>query len=139
MAERDIDEQVKHDHIIYILIKRCYHYPNPAHPHLITFANHPVKTKAVRDEMGKELFPDIVVLNGESGKLVTVVEVETETTVEQDEAQEWQRFSALGARFYLYVPRGLGAKADMLCRNLTISEIVQYYYDGKHYVLERFR
>lgn len=139
MPERDVKEQVQHDHLIHLLRNRYYHYPDSMHPHLITFTNHPVKTKAVRDETGREFFPDILVVNGDTGKLLMVVEVETRMTVDEEESQEWRDFAALGARFYLYVPRGLGLKADMLCRNLTISEIVQYYYDGKHWVLERYR
>lgn len=116
MAERDVKEQVQHDYLIHLLRKRYYHYPDLMHPYLITFTNHPVKTKAVRDETGRDFFPDILVLNADTGKLLMVVEVETRMTVDEEESQEWREFTTLGARFSLYVPRGLGLKADMLCR-----------------------
>ncbi len=139
MPEREVDEQVRHDHIVQVLYRRFYHYPDDEHPHLITFTNHPVKTKAVKDGSGHECFPDLVVVNAESGRVVMIVEVETENTVVEEERQEWQRFSGLGDCFYLYVPKGLGQRADILCRDFTVKGVVQYYRQRDHYVIERFR
>jgi len=139
MGYREIDEQIEHDHVVAVLHKRFYNYPNPNHPHLMTFVNHPCKKKAVLGPNHAELFPDVVVFDTETSKLVMVAEVETASTVDDAEAREWEEFSRLGARFYLYVPRGCGARAAQLCQGFKLTELVQYAKLEGQYLLERYR
>jgi len=138
-VSREIDEQVQHDHLVELLYREYYDYPNKVHPHLLTFSNHPCKTEAVQSEEGKELFPDLVVYQPRIDRLVLVVEVETESTVTPEEADEWRDFSRLGAEFHLYVPHGLGGVADVLCREFDVTEIIEYRKETNRYVIERYR
>lgn len=62
MPARDIKEQVQHDHLIHLLRSCYYQNPDSMHPHFITFSNHPVKTKMVRDETGREFSPILLLL-----------------------------------------------------------------------------
>jgi len=135
---REVSEQVMHDHIVTLLRREYYSYPSPQHPHLMTFANHPMKSRAVKAAGGTELCPDIVVFQGGSDKLVTVAEVETASTLNPAEAEEWRSFSGLGARFYLYFPKGYGPKVALLCRGIAVTEFVEFHKEGDRYVIERY-
>jgi len=135
---REVDEQVLHDHIVTLLRREYYDYPSVAHPHLITFANHPLKNRGVKAADGTELFPDIVVFQGGSDTLVTVAEVETESTLDSAEVEEWRSFSNLNAKFYLYFPKGHGPAVALLCRGIAVTEFVEFHKEGGRYVLERY-
>jgi len=139
MPKREVEEQVQHDRLVEVLRREYYHYPSPQHPGLISFSNHPLKTKAVVAGDGTRLYPDIVVIEANTQKLVLVVEVETGSSVTPDEAEQWRRFSELDARFHLYFPRGLGPRVAELCRALPATELVQYWHEADKYMLERYR
>ena len=136
---REVDEQVRHDHVVELLYREYYNYPNPAQPHLLTFVNHPYKSRGARDEQGNELFPDILVFWPRTDRLMMVAEVETESTVNPEEAQEWESFSRLGANFYLYVPHGLGGVADLLCKDISVTELVEYRREDARFLIKRYR
>jgi hypothetical protein len=138
MPGREPEEQVLHDHIVKLLRLEYYNYPSAKHPHLMTFVNHPSKSKALRGKDRQELFPDLIVMNTSTDRVVALVEVETESTVDALEAREWLDFTQFGVRLYLYLPRGFGPQALALCRGCSDTEIVQYWKDGSRYVLERF-
>ncbi len=136
---REVDEQVMHDHIVRLLQYEYYNYPSLEHPYLLTYANHPEKTRAVLTAEKEELFPDIVVIQPDLGTTVLIAEVETESRVNLEEAEEWRRFSGLGTRFYLCVPRERAVVADSLCKAIRLTELVEYYREGKRYVMRRYR
>lgn len=138
MPGREIDEQVLHDHVVRLLHVEYYNYPSERHPYLMAFVNHPSKTKAVHSLEGQECFPDIVVVHAGSEKLELVAEVETESTVDVEEAREWDGFRRLGSRFHLYFPRGCGSRVAELCPAEGLVELVQYWKEGERYVIERF-
>jgi hypothetical protein len=138
MPGREPEEQVLHDHLVKLLHREYYRYPNDEHPNLLTFVNHPVKTKAVRNLERRDLFPDIVVLNTANDRIAVLAEVETESTVDALEAAEWLEFSKVGARLHLYFPRGFGPQVAELCRDCSDTELVQYWKSGSRYVIERF-
>jgi len=137
MPGREPNEQALHDHIVTLLYNEYYNYPSRTHPHLMAFANHPMMSKAVADAHGNQLFPDIVVLHAASERLVMVAEVETGSTVDESEVQEWRDFAGLGAAFYLYVPQGMGRVAARLAPGVAMTELVQYTRDKNRLVLER--
>ncbi|MEO0080878.1 MAG: hypothetical protein ABIL25_01130 [candidate division WOR-3 bacterium] len=85
---REVAEQVQHDHVVEVPYREYHNYPSLAHPHLLTYFNHPYKSRGARDEPGNELFPDIVVYWLETDKLMLATKVETESTVNYEEAQE---------------------------------------------------
>jgi hypothetical protein len=135
---REPEEQALHDHVVRLLYRDYYRYPSPSHLHLLTFANHPLKHRAVRDDVGTEHFPDVVVVHSDTGRLVMVAEVETESTINETEADEWRSFAGLAERFYLYVPRGYGPRAVQLCQGCRVTEFVEYHREAGKYVLRRF-
>jgi len=135
---REPEEQALHDHFITLLHKEYYRYPDPSHPHLITFVNHPLKRKAVRGPDGAECSPDVLVLATDSEQLVMVAEVETESTLDEAEAREWAEFSRLCGRFYLYFPKGFGPRVVALCAGLSVTEFIQYHKEGDRYILQRY-
>ncbi len=97
-----------------------------------------MKSKAVVDTSGQEYFPDIVVLRLGTERPVMLVEVETESTVTPEEAKEWEQFSKLGGRFYLYVPRGYGLRAVELSKGFKADQLFEYWEEGEHYSLQRY-
>jgi len=138
MPGRDIDEQMLHDHIIKVLKKEYYNYPNAAHPNLMSYANHPQLTKSVFSIDHQELHPDIVVLDVRSDKVAVVVEVETESTVSAEERPEWVSFQKLDAKLHLYFPRGCGPKMAEFCAGFKHTELIQYAKQGDRYTIEKF-
>jgi hypothetical protein len=137
MAERDVDEQVLHDHIIKILHKEQYGYPSNTHPRLMTYVNHPSRTKAVFTVEHEELVPDIVVVDTQHDRVMVVAEVETESTVNPEEEKEWAAFRRLNSRLHLYFPKGCGAQVMQLCRGYKNTELIQYSKQGDKYILEK--
>jgi hypothetical protein len=138
MPGREPEEQVLHDHIVRLLHLEYYNYPSAKHPQLLTFVNHPTMAKALHGLDHQELFPDLIVTDANTDRVVTLVEVETESTVNALEAAEWLAFSRLGARLHLYVPRGFGPQALALCKDCAGTEIVQCWKEGKRYIIEHF-
>jgi hypothetical protein len=123
--------------VVRLLWLEYYRYPSPKHPSLISFVNHPTKVKAVHGPDG-ELFPDIVVLDAKTEKLVLAVEVETESSVEMKEAPQWSAFSSACGRLHLYVPRGFAARAVSLCPGRADIEFIEYHKKGQRYIIERY-
>jgi hypothetical protein len=126
MAWRELEEQVIHDRVVTALKKSIFNYPSDKHPNLKTHPNHPIKTHSVTDHLGGQFYPDLVVLDSRSEKVVSVVEVETVSTVTESEAKQWFKFASLSENFYLFSPRGFEAKVRELC--LKISNIHYYEY-----------
>jgi hypothetical protein len=137
MTTRDIDEQTLHDHIIRVLRKELYNYPSQAHPNLITYVNHPTKTKAVFTREREEMHPDIVVLDQRTTQLVLVAEVETETTVSADEQPEWVGFLKLKTKLHLHFPKGYAPQMTGLCQGFHNTELYQYSKVGSSYLIEK--
>lgn len=137
MDERLIDEQVVHQEIINLLKKAVYNYPNATHPSLITYTNHPLKNKAVLDPDGNELYPDIVIINSQTNKIVMIGEVETMSSLNEDEAEQWKRFSRLSTVLYLFYPKGLYAKMSDLCKKVLLSGFFEYQKEDNRYTIAR--
>ncbi len=131
---REFEEQAEHDRMVTLLHRKLYRHPNARNRNFQSFTNHPIKTHALRDGCGEKCYPDIVVFWPRHQRPVTVVEVETASTVTPEEAKEWRQFSQLPGDFHLYVPRGLGAMALELARGLDVTELHEYWTrDGKHF------
>ncbi len=129
--------QIQHDHIIRVLHKELYNYPSQAHPNLITYVNHPTKTKAVFTPDREEMHPDIVVIDQRSGHIALVAEVETESTVVPEEQPESAGFLRLNTKLHLHFPKGFGAVMTSLCRGFHNTELYQYSKVGKSYIVEK--
>ncbi len=137
MEERQFDEQAIHQEIITLLKKSVYNYPNATHPTLMTFVNHPLLNKGIIDANGNELFPDIIILNSQSNKIVMVGEVETFSSVNEQEIEEWKQFANLSTVFYIFYPKGLYTKMNELCKKIAVSGFFEYSKEDGHYTIAR--
>ncbi|MEO0083967.1 MAG: hypothetical protein ABIK33_06270 [candidate division WOR-3 bacterium] len=137
MEERPIDEQVIHQEVITLLKKSVYNYPNATHPSLLTLTNHPLKTKAIYDEVNNELFPDIIIINTALNKIVMIGEVETFSSVNENEVDQWQKFANLKTTFYIFYPKGLYNKVRDLCKDISVSGFFEYSKEGTRYIIAR--
>ena len=136
MAWRDIDEQVIHDRVVTALKKTLFNYPNDKHPDLKTYTNHPIKTHAVRDMMGGQFYPDLIVLDSRTEKVVSAIEVETINTVTEAESLQWIKFAGLCENFYLFFPRGLEIKMKGLCQKIKNGHCYEYWQEGNNFRAE---
>lgn len=137
MEDRPIDELTIHQEVITLLKKSVYNYPNATHPSLITYINHPLKNKAVIDSDGNELYPDIVILNCTNNKIVMIGEVETISSVNEAEVEQWKQFAGLSIVFYIFYPKGLYAKMSELCKKVTVSGFFEYQKEDNRYTVAR--
>ncbi len=139
MAWRDLEEQVLHDRVITALKKTLFNYPNDKHPNLKTHTNHPIKTHAVSNHIGGQFYPDLVVLDSRTEKVVSVVEVETVNTINENEAKQWLKFATLGENFYLFFPRGFGVKVKEFCQNISNAHCYEYWQEEKIFRIEHIK
>ncbi|MCX8014463.1 MAG: hypothetical protein N2748_00445, partial [candidate division WOR-3 bacterium] len=106
MEERPTDEQTVHLEVITLLKRSVYNYPNATHPTLLTITNHPLTTKAILDPNNTELYPDIVIINTALNKVVMIGEVETTSSINENETEQWRQFANLQTIFYIFYPKG---------------------------------
>jgi hypothetical protein len=137
MEARPVDEQVLHQEIIDLLKKSVYNYPNASRPTLITFTNHPLKNKAVTDIEGNEYYPDIVIINSTNNKIVMIGEVETVSSLNETEVEQWKQFARLSSVFYVYYPKGYYAKMAELCKKVPLTGFFEYSKENAHYTVAR--
>lgn len=70
----------------------------------------------------RTIYPDLVITKKGTKTLTHVVEVETASSVTEDEATaQWRGYSALGVPFFLYVPVEWGATAKQIATRLKIA------------------
>jgi len=137
VIERPLEEAIIHQEIITLLKKSIYNYPNATHPSLMTFTNHPLKNKALFDPDGNELYPDIVVINCVINKVVMIGEIETASSINEAEIEQWQQFTRLLTTFYVFYPKGFYAKMINFCKKVPLSGIFEYEKADDHYIVAR--
>ncbi|MBS4015557.1 MAG: hypothetical protein KGZ86_03880 [Candidatus Latescibacteria bacterium] len=137
MEERPIEEQLVHQEIIDLLKKSIYNYPNASRPTLMTFVNHPLKNKAVRDNEGSEYYPDIVIINTQTNKIVMIGEVETISSLNESEIGHWQTFTKLSPVFYLFYPKGQYSRMSELCKKVPLTGFFEYEKINSQYTVAR--
>jgi hypothetical protein len=138
MEERPLQEQVIHQEVIDILKKSIYNYPNATHPNLITYSNHPLKNKMITDIQGNEYYPDLVIFNSLTNKMVMIGEVETVGSVNIFELAQWQIYANLSPTFYLFYPKGNFAKMHDLCQTVPVAGFFEYQKDDSgRYTISR--
>jgi len=62
-----------------------------------------------------EFYPDIIVTSRGSNTVQFIIEVETSSSINENEITQWRDYSALGGAFYLLVPQADLSKAKQLC------------------------
>jgi hypothetical protein len=123
MAE-EID---RHDRLVIGIAEQSFRFPDRDHTDWATYTNTSSRrTMGVETENENEpVYPDIVVL--QNRRVVILVEVETETGVNQDEALQWLRYSSLCETFYLYVPEDYEDVTEELLRENEIRINLRTY------------
>jgi len=99
-GSRTSEEQRYHDQIIMIIARTRYQFYGKT-----TYTNlHEEKNMSAGTVRGQEQYPDIVAIDDFTGKPSLIAEIETESTVNESESQQWDDYASLNLNFYLYVP-----------------------------------
>lgn len=129
-GEREKEDSENHDKVIELVKKKRYvstkftAYTNP----------NGEKNKSAGKVNDEEQYPDIVGINKKTNSPSIITEIETETSVTEEESQQWKDYARLGISFYLYVPLANVDKAKKLLKekNITIKGFRGYEVkDGK--------
>jgi len=80
------------------------------------------KHRVVNIQVGQQMFPDVIVKDRDSGQIHTLYEVETEESVNDNEAlEEWKLYGSLQSKFILVVPVDRVAEACRLIEEYHID------------------
>jgi hypothetical protein len=106
------------------IAEQLFPFPTPDFPHFRTFVNEPEVEQKVFTNYGRELEPDIVVLQWPEKLPVMVAEVLTPDMLREDLAENvWAVESRLdGVRFFLYVPAGHASRAKELLKKAKVKD-----------------
>jgi hypothetical protein len=107
------------------IAEELYAYPTPEYPHLRTFVNEPEVQQKIFTNYGRELTPDIVVVEWPERIVRIVAEVVTPDALTIGNARDrWLVLSRLeGAKFCLYVPAGHAAEARKLLKSAGVKNV----------------
>lgn len=112
-----------HDRAVRDIAKERFAYPTAKYPSFKAYANGPEPTMGVQLNDGGVGYPDIVVVDTSGNLLKIVAEVETASTVTEEEAErEWRPY-AEAAPLYLYVPVGYAQRAKQIYKRLKIPVV----------------
>jgi len=118
MPKRSIREQEEHD----LAIRRIARARFAGTPDWETFTN-PGESRhyALVLPDGQRIYPDLVARRKGAHASSYVIEVETISTVTEEEAQQWKALSDLERRFLLFIPAGHLLRARELCHRFGIT------------------
>lgn len=109
-----------HDRAVQSIALARFAFPTPEFGSYKTYVNEPEPTMGVELPDGHIGYPDIVVVDNPGPIVKIVAEVETASTVNEDEAlREWRPFAEV-APLYLYVPVGYAERAKTIVKKLRI-------------------
>lgn len=101
-----------------------FYFPTPEFPHYRTFVNEPEPEQKLFTNHGRELTPDIVVLEWPEKIPLMVAEVVTPDMLTDTAAEDWKVLSRLrGVTFLLYVPAGHADAAKKLMKKHGIKDV----------------
>lgn len=124
---RPSEQTYKEAHLLAVrnIADQFFPFPTPEYPHLRTFVNEPEVEQTIFTNYGRELAPDIVVLQWPEKLPVMVAEVATPDMLTQDVVDNvWSVEAKLvGVQFYLYVPAGFAAQAKQLLKRAKIKDV----------------
>lgn len=89
------------------------------------------KTMGVKTN-GDAVYPDIVVTDAEKkGSAIIAGEIETEETIDDDEAKQWDRYGKLCGTCYVYVPEGSEKETKKLIEKgkLSVTGVRTYRFE----------
>jgi hypothetical protein len=114
-----------HELAVRNIADQFFAFPTPEYPHLRVFVNEPEVEQKLFTNYGRELEPDIVVLQWPEKLPAIVAEVVTPDMLTQENAENvWAVEARLdGVQFYLYVPAGYAAQAKQLLKKAKIKDV----------------
>ncbi|SRR6266498_2486475 len=136
MVRRKEREKDLHDRACADIAKARFNFPNTEHPTWKTFVNEPEQMMGVPSREhphGDTMYPDVVVVETQKNTLEMLGEIETESSVNQEETKQWTDYSTVCETFYLYVPKGYGPAAKRLLTDNKIRYpgLREYSYDAQ--------
>lgn len=107
------------------IAEQLFSYPTAEFPHHRTFVNEPEPEQKVFTNYGRELAPDIVVVEWPERIVRIVAEVLTLDMLTAENAREvWSpEANLVGVQLYLYVPSGHVAEARKLLRKAGVKDV----------------
>lgn len=131
MVAREPQEKEVHDRAVVDIAKARFDYSNTS-PTWRTYVNEPKPMKGI-PKNSRIIYPDIVVFDTRDDSLQVVAEIETESSVNQEETTQWSEYSSVTGRFFLYVPKGFGllAKGLLVNNNISYAGLREYSYDSE--------
>jgi len=114
--------QESHISAVRNIADELYFYPTPDYPHFRTFVNEPEAEQKIFTNLGRELAPDIVVLEWPEKLPRIVAEVLTPDMINDENAENWAVLAGLeGVQLYLYSPAGHVADVKKLIKKHKIK------------------
>lgn len=143
MGDRPDDEQAKHDAVVEASARR---WGDLGDRNLIVSTNPGDEEDQLAGPAWSPRYPDVVIWQPEEpgadhGTPIILEEVETESTVDAAEVDQWRDYAELYAyRFNLIVPKGLGERARALVdeHGILVTEIITYAHQEGRLRFETF-
>lgn len=138
-GSRSSQEKSFHDKAVTDIAKVKFPFPNQQNQNWMTYLNEPNQTKGINMN-GNTIYPDIVVVNTKEKTVAMIGEIESDSSVNQNEVDQWKEYSKAGT-FFLYVPKGTESEANKLIskNSVTISGLRTYHYDGPNIVITKIQ
>ncbi len=140
MAKQESGDKELHDRAVKAIASKRFPFPDKDHPSWQTYVNEPSPTMGIVSGE-KTLLPDIVVVDESKGEteeglvgkssVVMLGEVETESSVNEEEVDQWDGYSKLTNAFFLYVPDGLCGEAKRLGQKLKVRGFREWKFDSE--------
>lgn len=109
---RSKDEQFLHDWVIRIIYEK--------YNRLYSEVNINPRNEKNYDLQGE--YPDAILVN--HGQVVGVIEVETKDTINEENIEQWKKYSELGTKLTLIVPKEDQNKArDLIWKNGLVAKV----------------
>ncbi len=140
MERRGSEDKELHDKAVWAIASKRFPFPNKDHPSWQTYVNEPSPTIGVVSG-DRTLTPDIVVVDeskedteeGLVGKssVEMLGEIETESSVNEEEVKQWAGYSKLTNALFLYVPEGKCSDAKRLSQKLEVRGFREWKFDSE--------
>jgi len=130
---RKADEQYPHGKAVTAIAKVRFSFPNKDHPNWRMFTNPNGEQNMGVKKNEESAYPDVVVVDTEKNIAIMIGEVETASTVTEDEATQWKEYSSLCSTFYLYVPENYASEAKRILdfKGIRYSGLRTYIFDSQ--------
>lgn len=128
---REAQEKNTHDKAVADIAKIRFPFPDKDHQNWKTYLNEPNQTKGIKMN-GNTAYPDIVVVDTQKKIAEMIGEIESDSSVNEDEVAQWKEYSKAANSFFLYVPKDKvdDAKHLLINNKVNISGLRAWQYDS---------